>query len=366
MPTGRNFATPEPSGCNFPENEMRFGQVASGLGDKNSKYGGIGRNGAQKSDAANLALLDVGASYALTAKKLHNLEALMDNPDVRRDFGATWKSRLEETRKRAAAGGPRLSDEEIVKLRSVVDAVDVSSPNNMALLWSGRDIPTEIRLDEQNPSGPIWWDKLSCREAEVFGKLGIAWRLEDTPGGQVLLGAQLNYPEDDPLRSVAQQLWEVLSRRFVNAAHGRIEIIAESAFTDSVFRAVEFEAVLANPKITAVNGLDRGVLPSNASEAYSLLRRWDVERSRRYSEFVNSAADATAHERATALDDFREIQLWYEQDFFEQLGPERELPALSMQMAQAVDQTKDNRAWKYSNRWRAFIRDTEQSGGVAP
>jgi hypothetical protein len=276
----------------------------------------------------------------------------------------TWKSRLAETREQAAGAGPRLSDDDIATLRAVVDAVEVSSPKNMALLWSGRAIPTAIRLNEQNPAGPIWWDKLSCREAEVFGKLGIACRLEDTPGGQFLVGAHLNYREDDPLWSVAQQLWQALSKRFVETAVGRIEVIAEGAFTDSVFRQVEFEALLASPRITAVNGLDRRLLPSNAQEAYALLRRWDVERSRRYSEFVDSAADATSHERATALDDFREIQLWYEQDFFEQLGPERELPALSIDMAQAVDQTRDDRAWKYSDAWRAFIRDAEEKGAA--
>ena len=62
-------------GAAYPIASLLANQVASGLGDKNSKYGGIGRNGAQKSDAVDAALLDVGASYALTAKKLHNLEA---------------------------------------------------------------------------------------------------------------------------------------------------------------------------------------------------------------------------------------------------------------------------------------------------
>jgi hypothetical protein len=290
----------------------------------------------------------------------------MDNPDVRRDFGVTWASRLAESRERAAAIGPRLSDEDIAKLRAAVDAVDVSTPENMALLWSGRDIPTAIRLDEQNDSGPIWWDKLSCREAEVFQKLGIAWRLEDTPGGQFLLGAQLNYPESDPLRSIAQQLWETLSRRFVSAASGRVEIIAEGAFEDSVFRKVEFDALVANPKITAVNGLGVRLLPSNANDAYGLLRRWDVERSRRYSAFIDAAADSSPYERAAALDDFREMQLWFEQDFFEQLGPQRELPTLPHHIANAVDQTEATRGWKYSAEWRLFIRNSEPKGDGVP
>jgi hypothetical protein len=62
-------------GAAYPIASLLAHQVASGLGDKSSKYGGIGRNGAQKSDAVDASLLDVGASYGLKAKRLHNLEA---------------------------------------------------------------------------------------------------------------------------------------------------------------------------------------------------------------------------------------------------------------------------------------------------
>jgi hypothetical protein len=73
-------------GAAYPIASLLANQVASGLGDKNSKYGGLGRNGAQKSDAVDAALLNVGESYALTAKKLHNLEAgslIKEHGDVR-------------------------------------------------------------------------------------------------------------------------------------------------------------------------------------------------------------------------------------------------------------------------------------------
>ncbi|MDP3281932.1 MAG: hypothetical protein U1D41_16120 [Nitrosomonas sp.] len=276
-----------------------------------------------------------------------------------RNFGLTWKSRLNEARVRAAAIGPRLSYEQITNLQSAVSSVDVSSPENMALLWSGRDILTGVPIDEATPDGPKWWDKLSCREAEVLRTLGVAWSLEDTPGGEFLLSLQLNYPETDPLFVIVRNLWDILSSRFAGSATGRIEIIAEGAFNDSVFRTVELETLLSNDKITAINGLDRKYFPSNAGDAFSLLRRWDVERSRRYSEFIASTADATPHECTTALDDFREIQLWYEQDFFDYLGPNRKLPALSDDVINAVDQSKVAGAWKYSTEWRKFIRQTE-------
>lgn len=279
--------------------------------------------------------------------------------NIRRDFGLTWKSRLAETRARTGSPGPRLSHEQIAKLQSEISAVDVSSPENMALLWSGRDILTGVPIDEATPDGPKWWDKLSCREAEVFRALGIACSLEDTTGGEFLISLQLNYPENDPLFVVARNLWDVLSSRFVGAAIGRIEIIAEGAFNDSVFRTVELDALLSNAKITTINGLDRKYFSSNAGDAFSLLRRWDVERSWRYSEFIASTADATPHESATALDDFREIQLWYEQDFFDHLEPNRELPALPNEVINALDQSKVSGAWKYSKEWREFIRQTE-------
>lgn len=292
----------------------------------------------------------------------------MAHPDVRRDHGVTWKARLAEARDRAAIPGPRLSDAEIDDLRSAVETLDVSSPENMALLWSGRAILTDIRIDETASGSPPWWDMLSCREAEVFRKLGIGFSVEDTPGGAFLVDRRLSYPEADPLSAVARTLWEVPSARFVRAAAGRVEIIAEGSFDDSVFRLAEFGALLENARITAVNGLDRSLLSSNAGnagEAYSLLRLWDVERSRRYSEFIASAADATPFERSVALDDFREIQLWYEQDFFDRLGAARELPALPVAVASAVDQSRDARAWKYSASWRTFIRETGEQQDAA-
>jgi pimeloyl-ACP methyl ester carboxylesterase len=52
------------------------GQVAAGLGDAGDKFGGIGRNGAQRTpEAVQARLLDVGGTYQLTAGKAHNLLA---------------------------------------------------------------------------------------------------------------------------------------------------------------------------------------------------------------------------------------------------------------------------------------------------
>jgi hypothetical protein len=55
------------------------GTVASAYGDKNDKYGGIGRNGAQKMKPGEVKedvnkLLPVNGSYSWQAGKIHNLE----------------------------------------------------------------------------------------------------------------------------------------------------------------------------------------------------------------------------------------------------------------------------------------------------
>jgi hypothetical protein len=288
----------------------------------------------------------------------------MDPGSVNRDFGASWKARLDEAREKAATQGRRLSAQEIVDLEQAVATSDVSTPHNMALLWSGRNVPTGIRMDEGDAASPMWWDKLASREAEVFRTLGLCRSLEDTPGGQFLIAARVDYPEDDPLASVIRTLWEKLSARFVAVASGRVEIIAEGSFAESVFRGVEFGALLANDMVTAVNGLERRLLPPIAADAFALLRRWDVERSRRYAEFIGAAADASPYERATAVDDFRESQLWFEQDFFESLGPGRELPTLRVEVMDASDQAMAAGAWKYSPSWRAFIRGSEGDRAV--
>ena len=60
----------------YPLASLLAGQVAAALGDKNDKYGGIGRNGAQKTpEASDGTLLDLGSPYQFQAGKLHNLNS---------------------------------------------------------------------------------------------------------------------------------------------------------------------------------------------------------------------------------------------------------------------------------------------------
>ncbi len=65
-------------GISYPLASRLSGTVAAALGDENDKYGGIGRNGAQKMKAGEVVkamLLPVGRAYQFSPGKIHNLQA---------------------------------------------------------------------------------------------------------------------------------------------------------------------------------------------------------------------------------------------------------------------------------------------------
>jgi hypothetical protein len=63
-------------GLAYPLASILAGQVAAGVGDKNDKYGGMGRNGAQLTpEAVDAKLLAVGKPYEFQAGKINNLLA---------------------------------------------------------------------------------------------------------------------------------------------------------------------------------------------------------------------------------------------------------------------------------------------------
>ncbi|WP_411728719.1 hypothetical protein [Methyloglobulus sp.] len=75
-------------GMAYPLASLLAGQNAAGLGDKDSDYGGIGRNGAQKTpEAANGDMVLAGGKYTFEAGRLHNLNALNRAGDLIKDHG---------------------------------------------------------------------------------------------------------------------------------------------------------------------------------------------------------------------------------------------------------------------------------------
>jgi hypothetical protein len=67
-------------GIAYPTASRLSGTVASAFGDANDKFGGLGRNGAQKMEPGEVAagvnqLLAVNGKYTWQAGKFHNLES---------------------------------------------------------------------------------------------------------------------------------------------------------------------------------------------------------------------------------------------------------------------------------------------------
>lgn len=73
-------------GMAYPLASLLAGQVAAALGDKNDKFGGIGRNGAQKTpEASDGTLLEPGKAYKFKPGKLYNLNSdaiIKDHGDI--------------------------------------------------------------------------------------------------------------------------------------------------------------------------------------------------------------------------------------------------------------------------------------------
>jgi hypothetical protein len=75
-------------GMAYPLASLLAGQNASGLGDKDSDYGGIGRNGAQKTpEAVDGNLVPAGGKYTFEIGKLHNLNALNGAGNLIKEHG---------------------------------------------------------------------------------------------------------------------------------------------------------------------------------------------------------------------------------------------------------------------------------------
>ena len=76
-------------GIAYPLASRLSGDQAAALGDKNDKFGGLGRNGAQKMEAGETSdgvLLDTGGAYNFAAGRFFNLEAskfISGHSDVR-------------------------------------------------------------------------------------------------------------------------------------------------------------------------------------------------------------------------------------------------------------------------------------------
>ncbi len=89
-------------GMAYPLASRLGGQQASDVGDAKSPYGGIGRNGAQKTDVkVDLALGKTDAAYAFEGGKIYNLKAddiIMEHSDIAKpEVAHAWAAAVAKT-----------------------------------------------------------------------------------------------------------------------------------------------------------------------------------------------------------------------------------------------------------------------------
>ena len=62
------------------------------------------------------------------------------------------------------------------------------------------------------------------------------------------------------------EIWRLASRRFIDCASGNVTAFVDNADPRSVFRSEELPAILRNPKILTINGVDKFAFASRFEE----------------------------------------------------------------------------------------------------
>lgn len=92
--------------------------------------------------------------------------------------------------------------------------------------------------------------------------------IDDTVCGRRLieLGFDWSMIDNDEDRVKAAEIWRLASRRFIDCAVGNVTAFVNNADPRSVFRSEELPAILKNPKILTINGLDKFAFASRFEE----------------------------------------------------------------------------------------------------
>ncbi|WP_240651729.1 hypothetical protein [Serratia microhaemolytica] len=127
----------------------------------------------------------------------------------------------------------RLPAEQRLKyIKNVVEQLNVKTPKNSAVFYSGRG---------------------ARAEAELFAKNNGKMTLESTPGGKWLDNLKLFDKGVNGIEAEhAYPLWERLSQRYAQEASGTAVGILNNPRPASIFNTVEFPALKLNPEITNV------------------------------------------------------------------------------------------------------------------
>lgn len=92
--------------------------------------------------------------------------------------------------------------------------------------------------------------------------------IDDTVCGKRLieLGFDWSVIDNDHDRIKAAEIWRLASRRFIDCASGNVTAFVDNADPRSVFRSEELPAILRNPKILTINGIDKFAFASRFEE----------------------------------------------------------------------------------------------------
>lgn len=121
---------------------------------------------------------------------------------------------------------------------------DVRSALDTVVLYSVSYQPTTVNKDKafafmKDHPQMVMIDNTVCGKRLI--ELGLEWSMLD----------------NDHDRQKAAEIWRLASKRFIDCASGNVTAFVDGADPRSVFLSEELPALLVNPKILTVNGIDK-------------------------------------------------------------------------------------------------------------
>ncbi len=134
-----------------------------------------------------------------------------------------------------------LTLELLAQARQIAETEDVSSPPHSVVLFSTSYLETE-----QNKLDAFKYVK------EHPG----CYTLGDTKCGKILvnLDLEVDYTAPNP---ALMEIWDIASRRFLEAASGDIKAFVTGSDPRSTFRRIELPLLLKNSRVLTVNGINK-------------------------------------------------------------------------------------------------------------
>lgn len=145
------------------------------------------------------------------------------------------------------------------RLQSLVQSpdFDVASPRDGAIFHSNKTGGNRVEAEQRCDLYP--------------GRYII---LERTGGGR-LLEREIEYgPGGDLSLSEADEIWALASGRFAREASGDVTCLVDGANRRSVFRQQDLALLLANARVTSINGVRKEkLLQLSLEQAYDMVRQ---------------------------------------------------------------------------------------------